>query len=184
MRGMFWYLRELATMLSAMRRAGPCWDLETGDFTKEVFTMKVTEYLKSKILCSGKTHAQIAAHAGLASVNTVSMLKTGTLKLPLERIPALSEALGCDPGELLMIAMTEYSPTLASLLVDCLQCTALLSPVEVNFMLELRRWTKGCVPDLRDPQVAHAFKLASEYGQARPPMRRSGAVSVSCFLQP
>ena len=141
--------------------------------------MTVTEYLKSKIANSGKTHAQIARQAGFSNINTISMLKTGALKLPLERIPALAKALACDPGELLLIAMNDYSPALAGLVEDCLHSTALLSPSEVNFMLELRRWTRNSLPDLRDPQVAHAFKLASTHRSAGPAMPCRGRVGAS-----
>lgn len=62
-----------------------------------------------------KTQAQIADQAGFASVNMMSMLKGGSSKLPLDRVPALAAALECDPALLFRMALEQLdSPTTAS----------------------------------------------------------------------
>jgi|SRR6056297_3611173 len=59
---------------------------------------------------SGKTQREIAAEIGLERPNVISMLKSGAMRLPIERIPALARAIGIDPGMLLEVAMQEYMP--------------------------------------------------------------------------
>ncbi|MGY9049038.1 hypothetical protein P775_23760 [Puniceibacterium antarcticum] len=59
---------------------------------------------------SGKTEMQIANEIGFERSSTVSMLKTGLIRIPIERIPAFSRATGIDPVMLTHVAMNEYMP--------------------------------------------------------------------------
>ncbi len=51
-----------------------------------------------------KSQIDIAGEAGFVNANVLSMLKSGATKLPLDRIPAIANALECDPSYLLWCA--------------------------------------------------------------------------------
>jgi transcriptional regulator with XRE-family HTH domain len=51
-----------------------------------------------------KTQAEIASEAGFVNANMIAMLKRGSNKVPLDRVPALAVALDCDPAWLLRLA--------------------------------------------------------------------------------
>ncbi|SNR78283.1 hypothetical protein [Puniceibacterium sediminis] len=59
---------------------------------------------------SGKTQTEIANEVGFERSNVISMLKTGVMRMPIERIPAFSRATGIDPLMLTRVAMREYMP--------------------------------------------------------------------------
>jgi transcriptional regulator with XRE-family HTH domain len=65
-----------------------------------------------------KTQREIAAAAGYARPNILSMLKSGETKVSLARVPALAKALETDPVHLFRIAMTDQWPELASVIDD------------------------------------------------------------------
>ena len=71
---------------------------------------KVSIYITQRIeaLQNKKTQKEIAEQAGYENPNNLSMLKHGTTKLPLDRVPALAKALECDVGELLAAALEQY----------------------------------------------------------------------------
>lgn len=75
-------------------------------------------HLFDAIECSSKTQKEIAKDAGFASPNILSMMKTGETKVPINRIPSLSQALGIAPGEFINVALREYHPDLHSVLIE------------------------------------------------------------------
>ena len=54
-----------------------------------------------------KSQAEIAEAAGFINPNMVTMIKKGASKLPIDRVPALAEALECDPALLLRFALEQ-----------------------------------------------------------------------------
>ncbi|WP_102107397.1 transcriptional regulator [Oceaniglobus roseus] len=54
-----------------------------------------------------KSQAEIAAEAGFNNANMMSMLKAGTSKLALDRVPDLARALDCDPARLFRLALLQ-----------------------------------------------------------------------------
>ncbi|SNR78297.1 helix-turn-helix transcriptional regulator [Puniceibacterium sediminis] len=70
--------------------------------------------LDQAIRASGKTQREIANETGFARPNVVSMMKSGEMRVPIERIPAIAESTGIDPVLLLNTAMTEYMPEMWS----------------------------------------------------------------------
>ncbi len=54
-----------------------------------------------------KSQRDIALEAGFRSVNMLSMLKSGTTKLALDRVPALAAALETDPRHLFLLALEQ-----------------------------------------------------------------------------
>ncbi|MGR3271531.1 XRE family transcriptional regulator [Thalassococcus profundi] len=64
---------------------------------------------------SGKTQREIANEIGFERPNVVSMLKSGEMRMPVERIPAFSRATGIDPHLLTRAAMMEFCRRLGAL---------------------------------------------------------------------
>jgi hypothetical protein len=54
-----------------------------------------------------KSQADIAAEAGFVNPNVLSMIKSGTSRLALDRVPALAAALECDPARLYRLALMQ-----------------------------------------------------------------------------
>ncbi|OYX07428.1 MAG: hypothetical protein B7Z15_15790, partial [Rhizobiales bacterium 32-66-8] len=68
---------------------------------KEPFAAtRLTAFLDKRIieLRPTKTQAEIANEAGFINPNTVSIIKTGGARLPIDRVPALAKALDTDVG--------------------------------------------------------------------------------------
>lgn len=68
---------------------------------------RLAKYLEQRILelKPKKTQAEIAEASGFINPNVISMLKSGSSKLPLDRVPALARALECDPALLMRLAL-------------------------------------------------------------------------------
>jgi hypothetical protein len=75
--------------------------------------MKVSAFIAYHLKTSRKTHVEIAREVGFSSSNTLSMLKNGTMKIPLNRVPALAEALGISAQNLFLRCLEEYMPDLS-----------------------------------------------------------------------
>lgn len=58
----------------------------------------------------GKTQRQIAEEMGYERPNVISMMRTGEMRIPIERIPAFAKATGIDVELLTRTAMAEYMP--------------------------------------------------------------------------
>ena len=71
---------------------------------------RVAHYISQRIdaLQGRKTQKDIAEEAGYQHPNNLSMIRHGTSKLPLDRVPALARALECDVGELFAVALEQY----------------------------------------------------------------------------
>lgn len=66
----------------------------------------LARFLQTRILqLKPKTQAEIAHEAGFLNANVLSMLRSGSTKLALDRVPALAIALDCDPARLLRLAL-------------------------------------------------------------------------------
>ncbi|MFP5479268.1 MAG: XRE family transcriptional regulator [Alphaproteobacteria bacterium] len=80
-----------------------------------------------------KSQTEIAAEAGFPNANFLSMVKTGVSKLAIDRVPALAQALECDPAYLMRLALEqEVGSTAAKALVEILG-----TPVSANERLWL-----------------------------------------------
>lgn len=60
-----------------------------------------------------KSQLQIAAEAGFRQANMMAMIKSGATQLPLDRVPALADALECDPAALFIMAVEQRDTALA-----------------------------------------------------------------------
>jgi transcriptional regulator with XRE-family HTH domain len=98
----------------------------------------VAQYLARCIRDSGKTQAQIAEKAGFPTPNTLSMMCTGRMQIPLKRVPELAKATGSDPRELLSYCLEAYAPELYSLIAN-LHPSMLVTADELRLVRTLRR---------------------------------------------
>lgn len=82
----------------------------------------LAKYVTLRILeLRPKNQAEIAAEAGFPNANFVSMIKSGTSKLALDRVPSLAKALECDPAFLMRLALEQsVGSTAAKALLDIL----------------------------------------------------------------
>lgn len=72
---------------------------------------KLTTFLTSRVLelRPRKSQAEIATAAGFGNANMMSMLKAGSVRLPLDRVPALAVALETDPVHLFLLALEQLA---------------------------------------------------------------------------
>lgn len=68
-----------------------------------------------------KTQADIAKEAGFKNANFITMLRTGSSKLALDRVPMLAKALEVEPAFLMRLAIEQsYGPEMLQILVRLL----------------------------------------------------------------
>lgn len=70
----------------------------------------VAEYIWGQIDLCGKSQKQIAEEVGFPRANILTMIKHGTTRVPIRRVPALAKALGVDPAKLMKMVLEEYQP--------------------------------------------------------------------------
>ncbi|EHK53625.1 hypothetical protein MAXJ12_29330 [Mesorhizobium alhagi CCNWXJ12-2] len=109
---------------------------------------RLVKFLEKRILelRPRMTQVEIAAEAGFPSTNMLAMVKAGTCKLPLDRVPALAKALECDPARLFMLAVEQQDSALA-LVVREIFGTA-VTKNEVDWLEEIRSASDHIDPSL------------------------------------
>ena len=70
---------------------------------------RLAKYLDKRVLemRPKKSQIEIASEAGFPNANMISMIKNGTSKLALDRVPSLARALECDPAYLMRLALDQ-----------------------------------------------------------------------------
>lgn len=105
-------------------------------------TMTVARFLEQQIALCGKSQKAIAAECGYPNPNIITMFKKGRSKLPLDKVAAISNALGADASYLLRLAMTEYQPEAWAVIVKIMGMGITVTADE-SALLELAREV-GC----------------------------------------
>ena len=72
--------------------------------------VKVAEYIAAQLKVCGRKQKEIAAEAGFASPNILSMIRHGETKLPIPRVNALADALEVPRAKLMKMVLEEYQP--------------------------------------------------------------------------
>lgn len=69
----------------------------------------MAKYVERRILelKPTKNQAKIAAQAGYANANMITMIKQGSSKVALDRVPALAHALEADPAFVMRLALEQ-----------------------------------------------------------------------------
>ena len=92
--------------------------------------------LRRAIDSSDVTQREVADRASFHQANVISMMKSGDMMVPLDRIPALAQALGVDEQEFLIGAIAEYHPNVHAVLTDVLGLP--LSDAELGILAMFR----------------------------------------------
>ena len=108
-----------------------------------------------------KTQGDIAAEAGYVNPNMLSMIKSGSSKLAIDRVPDLARALECDPAYLLRLAMEQALGETASKAVSEIWGSP-LSRNERDWITEIRDASEDNDPRLTARSRA---KLRQIFGQ-------------------
>jgi hypothetical protein len=82
--------------------------------------LTVAEFLAQEIERCGKTQTQIGLEAGYLRPNIITMLKQGSSKVPIRKVPALAKALGVEPALFLRVVLNEYQPEMLATLESVL----------------------------------------------------------------
>lgn len=78
------------------------------------------QMLAKAIKDSGLTQRDLADRVGFKHPNILTMMEQGLIKVPLDRVPALSQALGLDQTRFLLVAIEEYHTGVYEVLCDTL----------------------------------------------------------------
>ena len=101
-------------------------------------TMTLVAQIEARQAELGITDKQVCDALGYEKVVVFTMIKLGTIKLPLTRVPALAAVLSLDPGQLLKTAMTETSPELLAVIESVFNPMS-LTVTETNLIRHLRK---------------------------------------------
>ena len=77
---------------------------------------RLAKYIERRVLelKPVKSQFQIARDAGFPNPNMVTMIKNGTSKLALDRVPSMANALECDPAFLMRLSMEQAFGSIAA----------------------------------------------------------------------
>ena len=109
--------------------------------------------LRRAIDSSDVTQREVADRASFHQANVISMMKSGDMMVPLDRIPALAQALGVDEQEFLIGAIAEYHPNVHAVLTDVLGLP--LSDTELGILAMFRMATIRDEIETVEPLSAH-----------------------------
>jgi transcriptional regulator with XRE-family HTH domain len=109
---------------------------------------KIALFITKRInaLQSRKSQREIAAEIGYEKANMISMFKRGETKVPIDKIPALAQALECDVAHLFRLAMEQYWPNMTKTVSEIF--SHILTDNEAAIIDEIRRITKESDPEL------------------------------------
>lgn len=109
-----------------------------------------------------KSRAQIAQEVGYDRPNVVSMIKTGDLRMPLDKVPAFAKALGVDVALLMRLAIEQHwGEDTANEFVRRMFSLALTDD-EMAIVKGLRVVDEGATPELSDEQLGRIRRLLRE----------------------
>ncbi|WP_031356177.1 hypothetical protein [Mesorhizobium sp. L2C089B000] len=94
-----------------------------------------------------KTQAAISSEAGFAQHNMLTNIKKGNSKLPLDRVPALANALEVDPALLFMMAVEQLGGETTELAIRKIFGT-LVTGNETAWLEEIRKASNYSDPSL------------------------------------
>jgi hypothetical protein len=71
----------------------------------------LSEFLTTRLkeISHRKSELDVASDAGFENWNTLSLLKNGSVKLPLDLVPEMAAALDTDTQSLFRLALAQYS---------------------------------------------------------------------------
>jgi hypothetical protein len=94
-----------------------------------------------------RTQIEIANTAGFENPNMISMLKSGAIKLPLDRVLAMAAALECDPRRLFILSLGQKGYETQKTAVEDI-FRAIVTKNEGKWLMEIRDASGGTDPVL------------------------------------
>lgn len=132
---------------------------------------RFTEYLGSLLARSEFSQRELAGMVGFNHPNVMSMLKTGRMKVPLDRIPDLAWALNADAFVLLVLALNDEHPALLTILQDHMGIS--VSTLQLASLARTPRSNSGVVSDVESvPGSSAASECAQGARRARQGSKR------------
>lgn len=109
---------------------------------------RLVKFLNRRILelRPRKTQREIGSETGFIAVNMMSMVKAGSSRLPLDRVPALAKALETDAAHLFMLAIQQHDPTLERVIKEIFG--TVVTKNEVTWLEEIRDASDHADPTL------------------------------------
>ena len=103
---------------------------------------KMAQFLDKRIdeLKGTITLSEIARKIGFPNANIVSMFRMDQAKVPLDKIPALAEALQVDAGHLMRLALEQYWPNKMDVITKVF--SRVVTDNEIELIQEIRKRTK------------------------------------------
>lgn len=117
---------------------------------------RLAKYVERRVLelKSKKSQLQIASEAGFPNPNMVTMIKNGSSKLALDRVPSMARALECDPGYLMRLSLEQaIGDTAAQAIVEIFGTPVTAN--ELGWLQEVREASEHC-----DPRMTSRSKAA------------------------
>ena len=81
-------------------------------------TARYVAYIDSLITVSPKSQSAISREMGYKNPNNLSLIKSGKIPLPVDKVRPLAEAPNADPVRLMMMVLEARQPELAEFLRD------------------------------------------------------------------
>ena len=108
---------------------------------------RIAALVDKKVSTTSMTQREIATAVGFKNQNMITMIKQGTAKLPLDRVPQMAKVLEVDPAFLFRLALEQfYEPSAVKMLNAVLD--APLSKNERAILNHIRE--RGNDPELSD----------------------------------
>ncbi len=116
---------------------------------KPYASTRLVKFLEKRIieLRPRKTQIAIGAEAGFRQANMLAMIKNGSAKLPLDRVPGLAKALDCDSAMLFRMAVEQLGEDTTSLAIEQI-FGAVISQNEVSWLESIRESSGNSDPAL------------------------------------
>ena len=112
-------------------------------------TSRLAKLVERRVLelAPKKAQRDIAMEAGFRNPNVLSMIKSGSTKLALDRVPAMAKALEIDPKHLFVLALEQAGfETTRAAIGDIF--AAVVTDNEADWIEELREASDGSDPRL------------------------------------
>lgn len=110
---------------------------------------RLVHYVTKRILelRPRKTQIEIATEAGFRQPNMLAMVKSGSTKLPLDRVAGLAKALECDAAMLFRMALEQLNEDATALAIDQI-FGAIITKNEADWLNAIREASDNSDPSL------------------------------------
>ena len=110
---------------------------------------RLAKFIETRVLelRPRKSQIEIATEAGFINPNMLAMIKNGSTKLPLDRVPSVAKALECDPKLLFKLALEQPGGVTTAAAIEMIFGT-IVTRNEVAWLEEIREASGHSDPNL------------------------------------